>query len=123
MSFIFHGRVLGRCFAVTSLEQAQSKAYMDVFKEIVKIFSEAKVFLDPSRWLTFQYELGYSNFDIMATDEAKRWFGLFFRGLESVKQKNGSINRHWTTMKSECRTEMQDDSAAGSRQLKMEPMP
>jgi len=100
MSFIFHGRIIGRCFSVTSYEQAHSRSHKEAFEDIIKLFSEAKVYLDPERWLTFQYELGYSNFDVMATDEAKRWFGLFFSGLESAKRKNGSLSGHWAAFKS-----------------------
>lgn len=100
MSFIFQGRIFGRCFAVQSLEQAHNRDNRDAFEDIVRLFSEAGVYLCSNCWLTYQYELGYSNFDVAATDESKRWFGLFLSGLEKAQQKNGSLNRHWTMMKS-----------------------
>jgi hypothetical protein len=104
MYYIFSGRIAGRCLAVNSIEEANSRTYKEAYESIVTPFSTAKTFLDPSRWLTFQYELGYSNSDVVATDEAKRWFKLFFSGLDNTERKNGTLNRHWATMKSHAET-------------------
>jgi hypothetical protein len=96
MNVIFQARIMGRCFAVTSTEQANSQIHKDAFNDVTRLISSAKVYLDPRRWLTYQYELGYSHLDIGAAREAKLWLDTFVKTLDTIKQKNGSLNRHWT---------------------------
>jgi hypothetical protein len=96
MNVLFQARIMGRCFAVTSAEQANSQMHKDAFDDITSLISSAKRYLDPRRWLTYQYELGYSHLDIGAALEAKLWLDTFLKTLDTVKQKNGSLNRHWT---------------------------
>jgi hypothetical protein len=39
------------------------------FQNAAKIIYNARLTIDPDQWLTYQYELGYSHFDIMAINE------------------------------------------------------
>ena len=104
MCLIFQARMLGRIFSVTSSEMAQSDRVREAFDSIVSIVSATREFLPPERWLTIQFELGYSNADICATDEANRWLQTFLNNLKKLEEhqyeKNGDnatkkLSTHW----------------------------
>ena len=108
MSFVFHARILGRCYAVGSMQQAQNPKYKETFQEISKLVMEAKPYLDYRRWLTIQYEFGYTNFDVGACKESKIWLSLFVKNLEDLQKANaGNLSNHWLRMLQNAKQKLQ----------------
>jgi len=93
VAYIFWGRWQSRCFSIgMGADQQDMKV---VFKTTASLFSQAKMYINPDSWLTFQYELGYSNFDIMAFDEGKTWLNRFVDNLNLCQ--TGKLS-HWKQM-------------------------
>jgi hypothetical protein len=105
MCAIFQARVIARCFTVRSAEQAQSPAYKQAFEDAAGLITTAKMNLDPHRWLTFQYELGYSNLDIGAAQEAKTWFETFIQALDTL-ERTSKVTKHWKKMRKQAREKL-----------------
>ena len=89
MCYIFRARLHGRVFVAWSTIHKTKQHHHndeedDVFEGAAQHIREALGFLDPNRWLTYQYELGYSNFDVAALPEAKLWFGTFVMSLQKL---------------------------------------
>ena len=70
-------------------------AYHKLAEEII----DAKGFINPEQWLTFQFELGYSQYDIGAMEEGSYWLQRFVDNLNSIKKKNGRLAPHYETYK------------------------
>jgi tetratricopeptide (TPR) repeat protein len=108
MCRIMYARMLGRCFAVNSAEQAASRQRRTAFEDIAKLVAESIIYVDPHRWLTLQFELGYSSMDVGATKEAKEWLKRFATSVDLLSaQKDGGLSPHWTQMRSKAETRLQ----------------
>lgn len=101
MCHIFQARMMGRVYAVRSAAQAKDPEFSGAFDDIAKLIDNAaNIFMDADRWLTLQFELGYSNFDVGATDEAQRWFDAFIENLNKLEKDNASkLSKHWKKWK------------------------
>jgi tetratricopeptide (TPR) repeat protein len=109
MCHIFQARMMGRVYAVNSNAQAQDPEVLGAFDDIAKLIDNAaKLFMDNDRWLTLQFELGYSNFDVGATDEAQRWLDTFIENLNKVEKNNGNkLSKHWKKYRKTARQKAQ----------------
>jgi len=108
MCMIFRARMIGRCFKVTSLEQAQSDQFKDAYDVILLLIRDVEIFLPNERWLTLQFEFGYSNFDVGAADEAARWLKKFLDNVASMEKNNGDkLTKHWKKIRKSARTKLQ----------------
>ena len=67
VAHIFHARWTTRCFGLHQGVDQQTNR--KAFQNAAKIISGVRLDIDPEQWLTYQYELGYSHFDIMAINE------------------------------------------------------
>jgi tetratricopeptide (TPR) repeat protein len=97
VAYIFWGRWHARCYSMESGADQQSSK--KAFKTAASCFSTAKMHINPESWLTFQYELGYSNLDIMALDEGKTWLNRFVDNLNVCQKKSGKLLPYWKQMK------------------------
>ena len=107
MCTIFFARMLARCYACTSAQQAQSDAHKKAFADSVGLITEARSYLDDRRWLTFQYELGYSSLDIGAAEQARTWLETFINSLDSLERANTKLTKHWKQMRTKARAKLQ----------------
>jgi tetratricopeptide (TPR) repeat protein len=109
MCHIFQARLMGRVYAVKSDAQSQDPEVHRAFDDIAKLIdTAANIFMDYERWLTLQFELGYSNFDIGATDEARRWFDIFIESLNKLEKNNGNkLSKHWKKYRKTARQKAQ----------------
>ena len=58
-------------------------------------------YIDSQRWLTLQFEFGYSTMDVGALSEAENWLKQFVSTLDktvSLRSDPGAI-QHWSRMK------------------------
>ena len=94
---IFCGRWLNRMYDMA--RGPDPKKSQKAFEDAAQFISAARLFLDPDQWLTFQYELGYSQFDIMAFDEAKTWLKKYIDNLTKSESTNGTLSPHWRVYK------------------------
>lgn len=93
---IMYARMLTRVFNVTSIAQSFDRKYLEEFDEAANRISEAQYFIDPNRWLTIQFELGYIAMDAGAATEAKYWFRRFITNLAVMRTENdGKLSKHW----------------------------
>lgn len=113
---VFRARIMARCFAVSSMEQAQSEAHKRAFDVIWKLIDGAKIQLPTERWLTIQFELGYSNLDVGAANEAKHWLQTFIDNLATLERANGKLTKHWNQMRKKARNKLQMASMVQSAQ-------
>jgi hypothetical protein len=58
---------------------------MRVFHRTTRIVQEASWFIDCERWMTFQFELGYTAKDIFRVDEAERWLTKFVKTIDETE--------------------------------------
>lgn len=107
LSQIFTARTMGRCYSVTSREQAESEEHRRAFMDILKLLNDAKTNLSPSRWLTMQFELGYSYLDVGAANEASHWLETFVNDLAKVERDGGKLSKHWLQMRKKARMKLQ----------------
>jgi tetratricopeptide (TPR) repeat protein len=80
---LFYGRILGRGGAA-----AGSQTLFDNANRLVRLAADHLV--HPSRYLTMQFELGYSNRDIGAQKESLRWYDMLLGN-----QATCASNPHW----------------------------
>jgi hypothetical protein len=106
MCNIFHARIIPRCFNVTSAQQADSDVYKEAFDQAVTLVTDASIHLDSRRWLTFQYELGYTNLDIGAAQEGKTWLETFIKSLDYFEQTSSKLTKHWKKMRQNAKTKL-----------------
>lgn len=102
MCRIMYARKLGIVYACKSAADARRTENKVAFDDIAKIVQEASYYIDPQRWLTMQFEMGYSSMDVGAVAEAEKWLNQFANTLESTKSlrsNRGSI-QHFSKMKS-----------------------
>jgi tetratricopeptide (TPR) repeat protein len=93
VSYIFWARWHARMFSIKS--GVDPKVSNKAFKVAAELIGKARIFINPESWLTYQYELGYSNFDMMAFDEGKFWLKKFVFNL-NLCQKNSHLSMiHW----------------------------
>jgi hypothetical protein len=70
------------------------------FEDTCKAMQQSKAWIDPERWLTMQFELGYSTLNVGAVNVSKFWFEKLLRGLAELrKRKGGQLSRHWKATK------------------------
>lgn len=81
----------GALFFARMLERAQPRVQLN-FDNANRLIQLATKNLPPSRWLTLQYELGYSNRDIGASTESLRCFDAML-----VHKDRCARNPHWLT--------------------------
>ena len=109
MCFIMHARMLGRAFACKSAADARNKKTKDAFEDIARLVAHSSSYIDPQRWLTLQFELGYSNMNIGGLSEAEKWLSLFKKTLEKTRTmriKEGA-KQHWSDMQSRAESRIQ----------------
>lgn len=97
---IFSARLGARGLSMGLELNASIHNRMRGFEMAAQHIKQAESFISPQRWLTMQFELGYSNFDIAAVDEAKNWLQRFKINLNLCEARSGSLSEHWKTMKS-----------------------
>ncbi len=108
-ALVFSARWKSRLFCLTrGVDRATNYS---AFHAAAKQISDAKTFINKDQWLTFQFELGYSQYDIGAMEEGSYWLKLFVNNLNKIKEKNGNIAPHYQTYK-----------ASAEQKLKMIPM-
>jgi hypothetical protein len=81
MCRIMNARKLGIVFACKSATDARRTENKIAFDDIAKLIQEASLFIDPQRWLTLHFEMGYSSMDVGAVSEAERWLKQFTNTL------------------------------------------
>ncbi len=97
VAHIFHARWLNRMYDLSrGIDPRENKK---AFEDAAKCISHSRLYLDPGEWLTVQYELGYSHFDIMAFDEGKNWLKKFIDNLKESEKKNNNLSPHWKSAK------------------------
>eukprot|EP00979_Chaetoceros_neogracilis_P014340 scaffold4567_cov276-Chaetoceros_neogracile.AAC.23 len=95
VTYIFGARL---CFRMCSMQNP--KASKNLLKEAVEMIEQARIFINPKAWLTYQYELGYSNSNILALDEGKFWFKTFVFNLNLSQKNSGKdLPIHWKEYK------------------------
>jgi hypothetical protein len=108
MCRIMYARMMGRCFSINSAEQAASRQHRTAFEDIAKLIADSRTYVDPRRWLTLQFELGYSSMDVGATKEAKEWLKRFATSVDLLcAQNDGGLSPHWTQMRSKAEARLQ----------------
>jgi len=108
MCMTFRARIMGRCFAVKSMEQAQSVAHKEAFDVTLQLIDDVRLHLPTERWMTIQFELGYSNLDVGAADEAKHWLEMFVNNLAALERaNNGNLTKHWKQMRKKASAQLQ----------------
>lgn len=102
MCKIMYARKLGIIFACKSAADARCTENKMAFDEVAKLVQQASFYIDPQRWLTMQFEMGYSSMDVGAVNEAEKWLNLFTNTLDRTKslQTNRGAAQHWSGMKS-----------------------
>ena len=102
MSRVMYARKIGFAFQCRTAADARRTENKVAFDEAAKLIQEASFYIDPQRWLTMQFEMGYSSMDVGAVNEAEKWLKQFTNNLEkttSLRSDKGAI-RHWSGMKS-----------------------
>jgi hypothetical protein len=102
MSHIMYARKLGILFSCKSAADSRRTETKVAFDDVARIVRCSTAFIDPQRWLTQQFELGYSSMDVGAIYEAEKWLEQFtntLRSMDSLRSSRGAI-QHWTKMKS-----------------------
>jgi len=100
MCKILMARRLSIRLVVRPPADAQNEVNKEALLHASTLICAAKDLLDPDRWLSLQFELGYSASDVGAVDEAKRWLSKFVTNLGELRQTNGGkLPKHWKTMK------------------------
>jgi len=96
ISYIFSARWHARKFSMKS--GVDPKVSYKAYKIAAELIGKARIFINPESWLTYQYELGYSNFDMLALDEGKFWLKKLVFNL-NLCQKNSDLPIHWKEIK------------------------
>lgn len=102
MSHIMYARKIGIIFSCKSAADARRTETKVAFDNVARIVLCSSAFIDPQRWLTQQFELGYSSMDVGAIYEAEKWLNQFMNTLGSTDslRSNRGVIQHWTKMKS-----------------------
>ena len=109
---LFHARILARHYMVRNPFDAHNRAFKAAYQKSADIINTAKTNIDPDRWLTLQYELGYSSFDTANLRKAKQWLTTVIKSLKKEQRERGAIlNDHWL-----------DTRASAEQKLQMVPM-
>lgn len=101
MCHIIHARDVRRYF-IREFTNGTYVPDMGVFHRATRIVEEASWFIDPARWMTFQFELGYSAKDVFRVDDAERWLTKFVNTIDetgSLRLSNPESQQHWSSMK------------------------
>ncbi|KAL7550900.1 hypothetical protein ACHAWF_014094 [Thalassiosira exigua] len=109
MCHLVYARMLARSFAVRSAADARSRTTGHAFEDVARIIMESTNYIDPQRWLTLQFELGYSSMDVGAVNEAEKWLNSFKATVDkfSTQCNNRGATRHWTEMKDRAKSRLQ----------------
>mmetsp|Transcript_28560 Transcript_28560/g.52145 ORF Transcript_28560/g.52145 Transcript_28560/m.52145 type:complete len:638 (-) Transcript_28560:200-2113(-) len=109
MCHLMYARMLGRGFAVKSAADAKSKTTRNAFEDIAKLVMVSTEYMDSQRWLTLQFELGYSSMDAGAINEAEKWLGKFKATIDNTKEqsRNQGAAQHWSAMRSRAESRLQ----------------
>jgi len=109
---LFRARILGRYHWVTNPLDAHSRTFKAAHQKSADIINTAKTNIDPDRWLTLQYELGYSSWDTSNVRKAKQWLQMVVKSLKKEQRERGAVlNDHWL-----------DTRASAEQKLQMIPM-
>ena len=109
---LFYARILSRHYIVRNPFDAHNRAFKAAHQKSADIINTAKTNIDPDRWLTLQYELGYSSFDTANLRKAKQWLSMVIKSLKKEQRERGAVlNDHWL-----------DTRASAEQKLKMVPM-
>lgn len=101
LCLVIHARFLNRAYSVRNSEQAASKRHRDAFDDIARIVRNANTFIDGQRWLTMQFELGYTSMDVGAAREGEKWIKQFVSTIDKTTslRSDPGANQHWEMMK------------------------
>jgi len=109
MCFIMYARKIGIVFSCKSAADARRTETRDAFDDVAKLVMNSKQYIDPRRWLTLHFELGYTNMDVGALIEGEKWLKLFTTKIESTEsfRTNRGSKQHWLGMKSSAESRLQ----------------
>ncbi|KAL7530720.1 hypothetical protein ACHAWF_003486 [Thalassiosira exigua] len=108
MCLIMHARMLGRSYSMDTLAKANSRTHRDAFDDVARLVRNANTYIDSQRWLTLQFELGYSSMDVGAVNEAEKWLKQFVSSVDetaSLRSDRGA-QQHWSDMKASAETRL-----------------
>ena len=109
---LFHARILARYHYCTNPFDAHNRTFKAAHQKSADIINTAKTNFDPDRWLTLQYELGYSSFDTGNIRKAKQWLQMVVKSLKKEQTERGAVlSGHWL-----------DTRASAEQKLQMVPM-
>jgi hypothetical protein len=95
VSYIFGARL---CFRMCSMQNPEVRKILLI--KAAELTEQARIFINPKAWLIYQYELGYSNSNILAIDEGKFWFKTFVFNLNLSQKNSGKdLPIHWKEYK------------------------
>jgi len=110
---IFRARWISRCFSCEGRTMdspiMDSSINGEAFQDAADSICKAHPFIDPDQWLTYQYELGYSNFDIGACEQGKTWLKSFISNLNRCKK----LSTHWLRFRRVAETKLNTVSMMG----------
>jgi hypothetical protein len=72
------------------------------FRHISRLVKQACIFIDAERWMTLQFELGFTCFDVFDAVEAEKWLVRYTTTIdatEAVRLCDKSSREHWAKMK------------------------
>lgn len=108
MCHIMYARKIGLAFASKSAEVAGCIKNKDAIDDAARLVRESMNYIDPQRWYTLQFELGYSSMDVGVPNEAKKWLKQFTNTMErsrSLTVKQGAT-QHWSMIKARVDTRL-----------------
>jgi hypothetical protein len=109
---LFHARILARYHCCTNPFDAHNRTFKAAYQKSADIINTARTNFDPDRWLTLQYELGYSSLDTGNIRKAKQWLQMVVKSLKKEQTESGAVlNGHWL-----------DTRASAEQKLQMVPM-
>lgn len=101
MCHIIHAR----CKRQKTMREAYRNPPPDkaAFRDIKQMVGHASTLIHPERWMTIQYELGYTAFDVFKTDDAERWLTLFRNNIDDAMSITSSSDlqseQHWSNLR------------------------
>lgn len=95
MCIIFRVR-LSIHWLVTSSKFCDNRSPSKLCDDRLELIRDVEKILPSGRWLTIQFEIACSNFDVAATDEAKHWLQIFVDNLTNLEFNEGiKLAKHW----------------------------
>lgn len=108
MCRIMYARKLSFAFSCKSAADARRIENKIAYDDVAKLIQEASFYIDPQRWMTMQFEMGYSSMDVGAVTEAEKWLNQCKHNIDRTKssRSNQGAIQHWSKMKSSCETRL-----------------